>query len=312
MRVMAVCLLLVFVAVGLVWLSEQPAGLPVTGTFVDTPRPEDLERVESYARNAEATAQAARLQATRAAFESAIQRTESAAQITRQAEATATVQAWVMLGWAVTAGADRATAEAYRTAEAWQYTQTAVSSSARATEMAAGYLERTLQREEQRQEMTNTLLAIGPYLVIGIALAAIAAAALVAVLRYLRQPHVIQRDARGDAPLLVTPYGHYYDSDRSPAPLVQMTASGVSAPTLATAEATAQAVQRDQITDLYTRGLPGQPTARLPRPNQPALEPPGGGSPNFRIYGAGETPAPLAHDPELLPILDGIWREEQI
>ena len=67
----------------------------------------------------------------------------------------------------------------------------------------------------------------------------------------------IQRDARGDAPLLVI-NGSIYDADRNPYPLLDMSDKKASIPALTAPEIQSATTARDQMIDLATRGLQGK------------------------------------------------------
>lgn len=333
-------LLLAMLIAGLSWLSAQPAADPLAPAIVDTPRP--LERsIELIAggMNAEATARAANQSAagyyaaqtaeaqelTRVADQAALYRTETAAAATRAAGDASTQQAWQVLSWTATADVDRATASARTTEQAWQYTQAAIVSdlhqtetassiNLRQTETAAAYIGRTLQRDEQRQELTNTVLAVAPWLAGGLLLIAVIAIIIVAVVRLAKSPQVIQRDKRGDIGILVSTNGDYYDPDRSPVALVRLVKSGAVVKALADPGAQERTVARDQTVDLYNRGLPGQQTAPRPQRSDSSAQPPPAqiAGPNFRIFGPAETPDPLLRDPEVIKILDVDWKEDAV
>lgn len=176
-------------------------------------------------------------------------------------------------------------------------------------QVEAEYLRRTLARDERRQELTNTALAVAPYILGGLAAGMLTYGIIVAAIRYARNYQIIQRDQRGDAPLVADHHGNIYDADRAPAAAIRLGKNGATAAQLGPAEQVAAAVRRDQFVDLHTRGLPGQPPRQISRQAVNGLmkQPQ---QPQFIIYGPDDVPPQVRQDPDILPVLDAQWREE--
>jgi hypothetical protein len=94
----------------------------------------------------------------------------------------------------------------------------------------------------------------------------LAAAFFVLVLLALRWSRVrpVQRDERGDAPLLIID-GKVYDADRNPYPLLDVSGSRPQIPALISPELQAPTTARDQMIDLATRGALDAPSAERRR-----------------------------------------------
>jgi hypothetical protein len=104
----------------------------------------------------------------------------------------------------------------------------------------------------ERERMMNKVQAAAPWGFLFIAFVFV----LVVAFRWSKiRP--IQRDARGDAPLLVIE-GKIYDADRNPYPLVDLSGPKPSIPALTAPEMQAATTARDQMIDLATRGTQGQ------------------------------------------------------
>jgi hypothetical protein len=80
------------------------------------------------------------------------------------------------------------------------------------------------------------------------------------------QVRVIQRDLRGDAPLIITG-ATVYDADRNPGPVLDVSSGRPQAPILAPPEMQAATTSRDQLVDLATRGAAGM----TPKPQRQAI-----------------------------------------
>jgi len=130
-----------------------------------------------------------------------------------------------------------ATEQAVRTTA----TADAAFGAANATAMAG--IARSVQLAEERERMTNPAKAWLPFVMLPLSLAAV----LLFGWRWSRT-RVVQRDARGDAPLLVIG-DRIYDADRNPAPLMD-----VKNPQRLPQEILGAVIQRDQMIDLATRG----------------------------------------------------------
>jgi hypothetical protein len=223
-------------AVAAIATAEYHAG-QLTGTVV--------------ARNQSATQQAYVLTVTQQSIQ--IQGTERSwvatstadaihsATIASQTASAAVQQAiWTQRAIDVTATADAAAVQAYATQ---QYAE------ARSEELAL-----------ERAQLMNGVAAVVPWAV----LIAFFGMGFFIVLRWSRV-RVIQRDPRGDAPLLINVVdGVAYDADRQPTAAGGLLRSDVTSLPKLTAENYIQTTTRDQIVDLKTRGLPGN-TPRRPR-----------------------------------------------
>ena len=150
-------------------------------------------------------------------------------------------------------------------AEQWtptpQYTGTveAAAASAKATALYAESVSVELALERER--LMNQVWAVTPW------------AALVVVLLFSlalawrwSQVRVIQRDPRGDIPIIITG-ATVYDADRNPGPVLDMSSGRPQAPALAPPELQAATTSRDQLVDLATRGAAGM----TPRPQRQAI-----------------------------------------
>lgn len=104
----------------------------------------------------------------------------------------------------------------------------------------------------QRRELMNNVGAIVPWL----ALICTFAAAVIVFMRWSRV-RVIQRDPRGDAPLLLNVVdGVTYDADRHPASTGGIQREDIKLLPKLSANEFEQTTARDQMVDLATRGLP--------------------------------------------------------
>ncbi|HAE59736.1 MAG TPA: hypothetical protein DCG54_09610 [Anaerolineae bacterium] len=182
---------------------------------------------------------------------------------TRAAAETATEQAWMLQVWTATAASQQTAASSGQTATAQWWTPTpsqtptpnytgTVESAAAAAQATALYGEAvSVELAIERDRMMNQVQAIAPL----IALVAVLVVVLVMAWRW-SQVRPIQRDARGDAPLLVID-GSIYDADRNPHPLLDMSGKRPAIPALTDAALQAATTARDQLVDLATRGQPG-------------------------------------------------------
>lgn len=311
-------LLIIAVVMGAVWMSENaPITSAQTPGFQNTPRPSGIDAILG-GMSAESTAQAARgtaaayyavgtaqaAEVTAQAEERSLQATQEAARVIQAAESTAQAHYWQIIAWTATADSAAATAQAVATAQAWTYTQTAVVSDARSTEAAAAYIASTLRRNDERQALTNQVLAWLPYAALGIAVLAILGLIVIASIKYWKRPQAIHHDPNGALPMLVDNNGHYLEPNRLPAALVRLLPSGAAAPALAGEEATERAVARHQTVQLaaQTRGGPSAPAPRAPF-EAPAPAP----QRNYRVFADGNPPPELP--PGVIQVLDGAWKE---
>lgn len=189
---------------------------------------------------------------------------------TRTAAETATGQAWVMLVWTATAAEQQTVTAANQTAAAGNKTATAqwwtptpsqtptpnftgtveaASAGAQATALYGQAV--SVELGIERDRMMNQAQAIAPPVILLIVLVV----ALVMAWRWL-SVRPVQRDTRGDAPLLVID-GKVYDADRNPQPLLDLSGKRPAIPALTDPTLQAATTARDQLVDLATRGQPG-------------------------------------------------------
>src|SRR5512133_2341023 len=248
-------LLLILVVVLLAACGTQPeptpAPLPTT-----TPDTFQLTLVNVQA---QATMDAA--QGTASAIQAS--KTGTAYAPTQQAAATATERAWTMTGWTATASVEQTATAASGTAtqQSWQATATqsamditatvdAAAASAQATAFHGQAV--SVELAVERERMMNKVQAAAPWGALCVAFVFV----LVMAFRWSKV-RPIQRDARGDAPLLVIE-GKVYDADRNPYPLVDLSGKKPQIPTLTLPEMQIPTTARDQMIDLATRGGQGQ------------------------------------------------------
>ena len=200
---------------------------------------------------AQATAQALAVQATTEARHTQATATERAyrATATRQVLdqwATATVQAVAM--------------EATATRQEWEARVTATAESHRVTQAA---YQATATRQAQKRD---EILAYGRDYGIPLVLLALMGGLVFLIAYGVRQmakrPQIIQRDVRGDAPLLVLegPNGErdVMDLDRQPGHVTRLLSDGrVEAPQFRSAGQEERTTARDQMVDQATRPRPG-------------------------------------------------------
>ena len=186
---------------------------------------------------------------------------------TREAAGTATERAWTMVGWTATASVEQtATAgsgtatqqarDAIATQRAADITATvdAAAASAQATALHGQAV--SVELAVERERMMNKVQAAAPWGALGVTFVFV----LVVAFRWSKV-RPIQRDARGDAPLLIIE-GKVYDADRNPYPLVDLSGPTPSIPALTAPEMQAATTARDQMIDLATRGGQGQATSQ--------------------------------------------------
>ena len=242
------------------------------------------------ARNQSATQQVLAIQGTQLAMQ--VQSTERAWQATttsdsarataiasQTASAAAQQAIWTQRAVDVTSTADAASVQAYATQ---QYAES------KSEELAI-----------ERAELINNIAAFIPS-VVGLSVLGVG---LLIALRWSRY-RVIQRDARGDAPLLMNVVdGVAYDADRQPTGAGGFLRDDVKSLPQLSAGDYLQTATRDQMVDLKTRGFPGARQYRLtsnstspPR----ALPTPSGEPPQVKVIEA-TLAQPLYHD--IIPTL---------
>ena len=151
----------------------------------------------------------------------------------------------------------------------------------------------------EREQLTNQARAILPITLSVVTIII----ALVLVWRYMRV-RPIQRDGRGDAPLLVID-GAVYDADRNPLPVLHLDKGQPKIPSLTPPELQAPTTARDQAIDL-ARGLSGGRTRQQAQRAMSAADQPG-----FQVIQPDKLPPLLAGDPQVTEILDADWREDE-
>jgi hypothetical protein len=182
---------------------------------------------------------------------------------TQHVAETATERAWTMAGWTATASVQQTAISSSGTAtqQSWQATTTQRAMDITATsDIAAASAHATAMYGEavsvelavERERMMNKVSAVAPWA----GLIIIFVFVLVMAYRWAKV-RPVQRDARGDAPLLVID-GKVYDADRNPYPLVDMSGKKPQIPALTPPELQMPTTARDQMVDLASRGLPGQ------------------------------------------------------
>ncbi len=111
-----------------------------------------------------------------------------------------------------------------------------------------------IELEIQRKTMMNKVWAASPA---GI-LFTLFVTGLVLLFRWNRV-RLVQRDPRGDAPLMIVD-GKIYDADRNPFALLDISGAEPKIPALVDSRLQSQTTTRDQMIDLATRGALQAPT----------------------------------------------------
>jgi hypothetical protein len=206
--------------------------------------------------NIQAQATLEAMQATSQAL--AANLTSTAYAPTQRAIETATERAWTVAGWTATAAVEQTSTASSGTATAQAWTPTpnftatveAAAASAQATALHGQAV--SVELAVERERMMNKVQAVAPWAVLGVTFIFV----LVLAFRWSKV-RPVQRDARGDAPLLVID-GKVYDADRNPYPLVDLSGKKPHIPALTAPEMQSATTARDQMIDLATRGGQGQ------------------------------------------------------
>jgi hypothetical protein len=112
---------------------------------------------------------------------------------------------------------------------------------------------RTQELALERETMMNQVRAVVPW-----AMLVITFLTLAIFFKHWTRVRIIQRDSRGDAPLLLDVVdGVAYDADRSPTSTAGLQREDLKRLPLFSTEDHTQTTTRDQMLDLATRGLPG-------------------------------------------------------
>jgi hypothetical protein len=181
---------------------------------------------------------------------------------TQQAIETATERAWQITGWTATAAVEQTvtSANGTATAQAWtptpNFTATVEAAQAAAQATALHGQAVSVELAIERERMMNEVQAVAPWAVLVVALTF----TLFMAYRWSKV-RPVQRDERGDAPLLIID-GKVYDADRNPYPLVDMSGPKPQIPALTPPELQSATTARDQMIDLATRGKPGKTPQR--------------------------------------------------
>ncbi len=181
---------------------------------------------------------------------------------TQQAIEIATERAWQITGWTATATAYAPTQQAIEiaTAQAWtptpNFTATVESAQAAAQATALHGEAVSVELAIERERMMNKVQAVAPW-------AALIVTLVFTLFMAWRWSKIrpVQRDPRGDAPLLIID-GKVYDADRNPYPLVDLSGPKPQIPALTSPELQSATTARDQMIDLATRGSQGQTSQR--------------------------------------------------
>jgi hypothetical protein len=210
--------------------------------------------------NIQAQATLESIQATSQAISAEL--TATAYAPTQQAIETATERAWTITGWTATAAVEQTatSANGTATAQAWtptpNFTATVESAQAAAQATALHGQAVSVELAIERERMMNEVQAVAPWA----ALVVVLTFTLIMAYRWSKV-RPVQRDERGDAPLLIID-GKVYDADRNPYPLVDLSGPKPQIPALTAPELQFATTARDQMIDLATRGKPGQTPQR--------------------------------------------------
>lgn len=291
----------IFFLLALVFLLAACGNLPAATPLPTPTGTPDAYQLTLVNVQAQATLDAA--QSTASAIQA--NKTATAFAPTQQAGATATERAWTMAGWTATVSVQQTASSSSftATAQAWTPTPnfTATVESARAAAQATAIHGEAVSVElaVERERMTNQVRAILPWVIT----VAVIIIAVVLLWRYMRV-RPIQRDSRGDAPLLVID-GAVYDADRNPLPVLQMKKGQPQIPLLTPPELQGPTTARDQAVDL-ARGLSGNRASQQVQRVLSASD-----QPTFQVVQPGKLPPPLTSDPQVTKILDAEWRQDE-
>ena len=262
----------------LAWLS---ACVPVTPSMLSISPIATPNLVESFVNAGSSQATAVAAVSTAQFFAGQLTATIQSQQITSTERAwsqTATLQSVELSGtqesWRATSMADIAIATATAasharldawlataTQHAWNITATTDAASAQTYATKQAGESQDIQLGLERQKEINQTVAFLP-----IAGGTIFSLLLVVVGFNWSRIRVIQRDAHGDAPLLINVMdGLAYDADRHPSSTAGLLGGDAKRLPQLTAEAQAATTARDQAIDLTTRSLLDRPRSSAPR-----------------------------------------------
>jgi hypothetical protein len=215
------------------------------------------------------TQQAVQIQATERAWNATT--TADVVLATSSAVSMAQEAAWTQRAIDITSTADVASVQAFATE---QYAEA-----------------RTKELSLQRAEWMNGVAAVTPW----VALVCFIGLTFLIILRWSRV-RVIQRDPRGDAPLLLNVVdGVAYDADRQPTSTGGLLRDDVKSLPKLSAGDYLQTAARDQMVDLKTRGLPGSLPRAGNRTVPPALPASSSDTPQLQVIDPSQA-KPLLHD----------------
>lgn len=243
--------------------------------------------------------------------------TETAAGLSQQSTVTAEALAYQQQYWTATAQSvqETQTAAMTATAMAWTPTPNATSTAVFAALNAEGtQIANNVKRDNlelERQEISNQFWAS----VSGLTWAffALVAVAILAMWMRLRRYKPAQVDGRGNPlPELDVVEGIWSDPDRMPNYVGGTRREDMKALPAVTADRQDAVTQRDQLTDLATRGLPNDPTQRERKKlaGQEAMNQLGAPSleSRFKILDDGNSNLEVI-DGEVVKELDQAWKE---
>jgi hypothetical protein len=196
------------------------------------------------AHNQTATQQVMDLQSTQQAIQ--IQSTERAWNATSTADS---IQSTTVAASTASAAAQ----QAIWTQRAMDITATADVASVQAFATKQYSIARTEELSLERKELMNNVAAITPW-----AMLVITFVLLAIFFKRWTRVRIIQRDPRGDAPLLLDVIdGVAYDADRHPTSTAGLQREDIKLLPKFSASDHTQTTARDQMVDIATRGLPG-------------------------------------------------------
>jgi len=235
---------------------------------------------------------------------------EEAAHITATADAQRDAEATRVARMTETAEAIIFEQQLTVTAEAWSRQATAEAQEAEAIALIQAAEAEKAELEAQRARLTYPVRAYGPWVMLFAAVALLLWGGYRLIQAEVIRRRVIQRDARGDAPLVVVerPGGEIvvFDPDRGFWPVTVIDAQGqVTQPALTAPELQERVTAHDQAVDLATRGLPGKPVRRQSTAAAYKMAAP----PLYRILKPGAPLPGNVIDVQALPALDQDWKE---
>ena len=217
---------------------------------------------------------------------------------TRAWNATATADSAQSTAAANVTGTQQAQSSA-ATQQAQNVTATAEAVNAAAYATAMHAQSETVRLAVEREQITNQARAILP-----ITFTAVTVVVVLVLLWKFMRVRPIQRDSRGDAPLLIID-GVVYDADRNPVSVMQMLKGQPQIPMLTPPELQAPTTARDQAIDL-ARGLPA---GKAQQQVQQALLT--NNTPTFQVVQPNKLPPLLIGDAQMTQVLDAEWRQDE-